>query len=116
MGKVVSVKIWEELELFASAFFSGIFLCAIYLLIVTIRQIVKHRMWAVNLEDASYWIFAFAYLFVQIYNTNNGAIRGYYILGIVGGALSLWKSFHYFVILWKKIVQQRKQKRVDKSK
>lgn len=110
------MKIWEELERFASAFFSGVFLCALYQLILTVRQMVKHKVWVANLEDVGYWIFAFLYLFVQIYNTNNGAIRGYYVLGVVGGVITLWKIFRYFTKLWKKFVQCRKQKRVDKSR
>lgn len=105
-----------ELEHFISAFFSGIFLCAVYQMIRVIRLAVRHRTWMENLEDVCYWMFAFNYLFVQIYNTNNGAIRGYYVLGVVGGAVILWKTFHYFSDLWKKFVQQIKQKRVDKSK
>lgn len=97
-----------------SAFLSGVFLCAVYQLIVTIRQMVKHRGWLINLEDICYWIFAMVYLFVQNYNTNNGAIRGYYILGIVVGVVTSWKSFQYFSVLWKKFIQHRKQKKVDK--
>lgn len=110
------MRIGGELENFASAFFSGVFLCSAYLAISKIREIIKHRLWLVNLEDGIYWSMAFTYLFVQIYHTNNGAIRGYYVLGVVGGVIFLWKISRIFSKLWIKFVHRKEEKRVDKSK
>lgn len=110
------MRIWGELENFVSAFFSGIFLCSVYLAIGKIREIIKHRLWLINIEDGIYWGMVFAYLFVQIYYTNNGAIRGYYVLGVVGGVIFLWKISRTFSKMWKNFVQCKKEKRVDKSK
>lgn len=86
----------------------------VYYTLGEIRQLIRHRPWLVNLEDGIYWGMALIYLFVQIYNTNNGVIRGYYVLGIVFGAVFSWKALRFFAKMWKKFIQSRKQKKVDK--
>lgn len=116
MGKIISVRIWQEVERFVSAFFSGVFLYTVYHAIENVRLLLRHKLWLISVEDALYWGMALIYLFVQIYDTNNGVIRGYYVLGIVFGASFAWKSLQIISKVWKKFIQSRKQKKVDKFK
>lgn len=108
------MKISTELEIFFSAVFSGIFLFSVYFAVEMIRNLRSHPLWLINLEDVAYWSVAFGYLFVQIYHTNDGIIRGYYVLGLVLGAVISWKSFRILGEKWKKFVHSRKKKRLDK--
>lgn len=109
------MRIWNELDVFLSAVFSGIFLVSFYMAINMLRKIIKHPLWVVNMEDILYWSVVLGYLFVQIYHTNNGIIRGYYVLGIVLGAVSMLKISTFFSKKWKKFVQSRAKKSIDKS-
>lgn len=103
----------SEVEKFFSAFLSGIFLVSLYMSMNMLRKIWKHSLLLINLEDFLYWSTTFVYLFVQIYYTNNGIIRCYYVLGVVLGAVFLWKIRCLISNRWKKIVHSRKKKTVD---
>ena len=107
------MNLFTEVGIFISAMYSGSFLLSVYYLIEMIRKIIRHREWTINLEDIFFWIFSGGYLFVQIYHTNNGNIRLYYVLGLVLGALLSWKILRLFEKVWKKFVHFKKEKRVD---
>lgn len=107
------MNLFTEVRIFISAMYSGSFLLSVYYLIEMIRKMIRHREWTINLEDVLFWIFAGGYLFVQIYHTNNGNIRLYYVLGLVLGAVLSWKILRLFEKVWKKFVHFKKEKRVD---
>ena len=107
------MKIAAELKVFLSAFFSGIFLSSLYMALGMLRKLWKHSLLIINLEDIIYWSVTCGYLFVQIYHTNNGIIRSYYVLGVVFGAWFMWKISRFFSEKWKKFVHSHKKKSVD---
>lgn len=82
----------RELALFLHACLIGMILLACYVVLAVIRRLFCHRKWMVHLEDIGYWTGVSIYLFVQFYHTNNGKIRWFSVLGIVIGALFLWKT------------------------
>lgn len=110
------MKVIMEVEVFLSAAFSGIFLFSVYAAVGMLRKLKKHPLWLINLEDVCYWSVVLGYLFVQIYHTNNGIIRGYYVLGVVFGCASMWKISRFFAKKWKNFVHFRTKKSIDKSK
>ena len=110
------MSVSSEVKIFLSAFFSGIFLVSLYMVLNMLRKIYKHSMLWINLEDILYWSITFGYLFVQIYHTNNGMIRIYYVLGVVFGGAFVWKMCCHISKLWKKFVQSRRKKSVDNLK
>ena len=59
---------------------------SVYLAVLILRRVIRHRIWAVNVEDILYWIFVAVYTFVQIHYTSDGKIRVYFVLGVVFGA------------------------------
>ena len=52
-----------------------------------VRQIVRHNLLAIEIEDFLFWIFSALFLFVQIYHTTSGSIRWHFVLGVVFGAV-----------------------------
>ena len=108
------MKIRIEVEVFLSALLSGIFLYAIYAAVEMLRKVKRHPLWLINLEDVCYWSVVLGYIFVQIYHTNNGIIRGYYVLGVVFGSVFMWKISSFFAKQWKKFVHFKPQKKIDK--
>ena len=95
----------KELFVFLHAALSGNIVYLTYCALRVLRRIVRHNLFWVSLEDALFWIAVGFYLFTQIYQTSNGTIRWYFVLGVlVGGILT-----HYTII---KIIK----KNIDKSK
>lgn len=95
----------RELSVFLQAALAGNIVYLAYFVIRIFRRIVKHSLFWVSLEDALFWIATGFYLFLEIYQTSNGTIRWYFVLGVlVGGILT-----HYIIL---KITK----KYIDKSK
>lgn len=97
----------KEMLIFLTAFLTGLFLRVAYRCLECLRDLVKHSMLAVGLEDLFYWIFAELYVFVQIYHTSSGSIRWYYVLGIVVGASLMSRFFRKLQKLCKKIYTRK---------
>lgn len=100
----------KELGIFVHAVVSGIVVYGTYTFIRIIRRLVKHNLLSISIEDFLFWVGTSFYLFIQIYNTSDGSVRWYLILGIVVGMAAL--SFAIF--LAKKMCRKVK-KIVDKS-
>lgn len=73
--------------IFLISVISGVTLRLVYQSIACLRQMIKHSMLIIGIEDLIFWIGAGLYVFVQIYHTSNGSVRWYFVLGIVSGAL-----------------------------
>ena len=78
--------IQEEFMVFLAAVLSGGIIRLVYRCISCFRQIVRHNLTVIGIEDLIFWIGTAVYLFVQIYHTSSGSVRWYYILGVVVGA------------------------------
>lgn len=77
----------NELSIFVSACLLGNFICLVYCAIRVFRRIVKHSLLWVSIEDFLFWIGAAAYLFTEMYRLCAGAIRWYFVLGVMSGAV-----------------------------
>ena len=75
----------REFLLFVRAFGSGCFLLGIYDLLRIFRMVFRHPGILISVEDVCYWLFHALYLFVVMYRQNSGAVRGYFIAGVVLG-------------------------------
>ena len=80
-----------ECMLFVQAVFSGIFVYWVYFCIRKLRRVVPHNLIAISIEDFLFWMATSIYLFVQIYYTSNGSIRGHFVLGVVLGVVIIWR-------------------------
>lgn len=77
----------KELSVFLQAALAGNFVCLVYDAIRVLRRIIKHNLFWVSLEDIVFWIGTGIYLFVQIYQTSNGTIRWYFVVGVFFGGI-----------------------------
>lgn len=93
----------KEVIVFVVALLSGASVRLAYKCLGCFREIVKHSLILIGIEDMIFWIGAAIYLFIQIYQTNSGRIRWHFILGVVIGAVlmsllvkklkNFWKIF-----------------------
>lgn len=93
----------EELMVFVMAVISGAIVRLAYRCIACFRNIIRHNLAAIGIEDLIFWIGSAIYIFVQIYHTSDGVIRWYFILGVVLGAIFASVFFGWMKKLHKKI-------------
>jgi len=77
----------KELSVFLQATLAGNLVYLVYHAIRVFRRIVKHNLFWISLEDAFFWIATGFYLFFVIYQTSNGTIRWYFVLGVLAGGI-----------------------------
>ena len=77
----------KEVVVFAVAVLSGASVRLAYKCLGCFREIKKHSLALMGIEDIIYWICAALYLSMQIYQTNSGRIRWHFILGVVLGVI-----------------------------
>ena len=80
-------EIRGELIIFLVSVTTGIMLRLAYQSMNVFRQLVEHSLFIIGIEDIIFWLGAALYVFVQIYHTSDGAIRWYFILGLVFGTV-----------------------------
>ena len=72
----------QELLFFFRSILTGVFILFIYDVLRIFRRIIKHGNIAIALQDLLYWVGTGFVIFIMMYRENNGAIRGYAIIGI----------------------------------
>ena len=77
----------KELAVFLQAVLAGNLVCLIYNAIRVFRRIVKHNLFWISVEDVLYWIGVGIFLFLRIYQTSNGTIRWYFVIGVLAGGI-----------------------------
>lgn len=97
----------KELFVFLQAALAGNLVYMVYCAIRIFRRIIKHNLLWVSVEDLIYWIGTGIYLFIKIYQTSNGTIRWYFVVGVfTGGILT-----HYIISkIIKKYIDKLKKK------
>lgn len=103
------LEIREEVMIFLLAVIAGAVVRLSYRCICCFRSIVRHSLYAVEIEDMLFWIGAAVYLFVQIYHTSDGSIRWYFILGVALGAVLMSVFLRSAEKLYKKIYGAKKK-------
>ena len=91
--RMVSAGIYEELALLCCFFLVGIFLAASYDVLRILRGLIKHNAFFINLEDLIYWIYVAVVVFVELYDKNDGRLRGYVFGGLLAGMAIYAASF-----------------------
>ncbi len=79
--------IGKELSVFLQAVLAGNLIYLVYSLIRVMRRLWKHNLFFVSLEDLIFWIGTGIYLFVRIYQTSDGIIRWYFVIGVLLGGI-----------------------------
>ena len=108
------MEVKEELIIFLLAVVSGGIVRLSYRFLHCVRQIVRHNLLAIEIEDFLFWIFSALFLFVQIYHTSDGSVRWHFILGVVVGALFMTgflrqeeKVYKKIYTYWERICSKR---------
>ena len=99
--------IGKELSVFLQAVLAGNLIYLVYSLIRVMRRLWKHNLFFVSLEDLIFWIGTGIYLFVRIYQTSDGIIRWYFVIGVLLGGIVT--HFIIFQISKKCIAKRRKK-------
>jgi hypothetical protein len=99
--------IGKELSVFLQAVLAGNLIYLVYALIRVMRRLWKHNLFFVSLEDLIFWIGTGIYLFVRIYQTSDGIIRWYFVIGVLLGGIVT--HFIIFQISKKYIAKRRKK-------
>ena len=87
---------------FLTAVSTGIVMRLCYHCLGCFRNIVKHHLAVIEVEDFIFWVAGAIYVFVQIYHTSDGSIRWYFVLGLVIGAV----ISTIFLRKWKKMTKK----------
>ena len=91
--RMVSAGIYEELALLCCFFLVGIFLAASYDVLRILRGLIPHNAFFINVEDLIYWIYVAVVVFVELYDKNDGRLRGYVFGGLLAGMVIYAASF-----------------------
>ncbi len=88
----------NQVKLFLLAILIGLTTGFIYDMIKTIRKIIRHNNFAIQVEDFLFWIIISASTFFIMLNKNSGQIRGYCIGGALFGMLLYSLTLSKFVV------------------
>ncbi|MBE5921429.1 MAG: hypothetical protein E7269_01550 [Lachnospiraceae bacterium] len=83
----MSQEIWIELSSLGQAVLLGICLRVGYDAIRIIRSVIPHAKIIIAIEDFVYWTTISFFIFILLYRTNAGALRGIIILCVFLGML-----------------------------
>lgn len=98
--------IGKELMIFLEAVLSGITVIAVYQVLRVIRRLFRHGLFAVTAEDFLFWLGTSCYLFYEIYETCDGSIRWYFVIGVTAGVLIFAGIMRVFQNIYTKVGQK----------
>ena len=70
---------------FVQALVTGMIVYDAYVCIRKFRQIIRHNLFAIAVEDVLFWLGMSLFLTVQMYYASDGSIRWYFVLGVLMG-------------------------------
>lgn len=97
----------KELSVFLQAMLAGNIVFLVYCCLRVFRRIIRHRLFFVSVEDALFWIWTGLYLFGKIYDTSDGSIRWFFVVGVFAGGLFSYFVVHFFVKVVEKSIKTR---------
>lgn len=88
----------DQVYVFMYAIIGGAIVAFFYDFLRIKRRAIKTNVIIVGLEDILYWLVASVFLFITVYKSNSGEMRGYIFIGNVIGVL-LYESLlsHIFI-------------------
>ena len=101
------VGVEKELFIFLQAVLAGNMIYLAYSVIRVIRRLWKHNLFFVSIEDLLFWIATGVYLFIKMYQTSDGSIRWYFVIGVMFGGFGTHFLFNQ---VSKKYLAKRKKK------
>lgn len=96
MSEIVKLQGYLFLITILCGFAIGLF----YDIIRIFRRIVIHPNWLINIEDTFFWIISSLFLFIILFNQNDGVLRGFVILGITIGIFLYFFIFSFLIITY----------------
>ncbi len=78
--------IGTEGEIFLYAALAGITVLCAYNILMLFRRLIRHSASVTGAEDVIFWIGASVYIFCKMYDTTYGAIRWFFVIGLLCGA------------------------------
>lgn len=103
--------IGKEAVIFLYAGLSGAVIFFSYGVLRLLRNLIRHHIVVINLEDFIYWVGVSIYLFRQMYKTTYGSIRWFFILGVVCGIV-----LANFILSLVKRINKKISKRLEKNR
>ncbi|MBQ1193448.1 MAG: spore cortex biosynthesis protein YabQ [Lachnospiraceae bacterium] len=88
---------------FLLAMCAGMFLSAVYDVIIIFRNVIKHNSFWLNVEDFLYWNFVGIFLYIVIFISNDGILRWFIIASAFLGAYLFHASIGRFVVKYSSI-------------
>lgn len=84
-------EIIHEARFFLLSLLTGIIWLFSYDLIRVVRLFVPHKKWLIFIVDYLFWFVGSFFVFVMIYQVNDGIIRGFSVAAMVIGMI----AYHY---------------------
>ncbi len=94
MGEFVA----NDAELFLDALCCGMIIAVVYDLLRIYRKVIPHLNILVGIEDFIFWNIAGIYIFAVMFCSNNGVVRGFFLIGAIIGAYIYKKSLGEIVV------------------
>jgi spore cortex biosynthesis protein YabQ len=88
----------NQVYVFLYAILSGAIVALLYDILRIKRRAIKTNVIIVGLEDILYWIVAAILLFLTVYKSNSGEMRGYIFLGNAIGVILYEELLSKFII------------------
>ena len=83
----MSQDIINEVYFLGGSVFMGIVITFVYDFILIGRQVVRHSLFAISLEDFVFWLACAVSVFYMLYEENNGVLRWFAVAGAAVGML-----------------------------
>lgn len=91
----MSEMIRQEGMFFVVSFLTGMLLIWIYRILIWFRQMVRHSILVINLEDFLYWCAAAVIIFAAAFQENKGELRWFSAAAILLGAWVQWGVLYF---------------------
>lgn len=88
----------NQVYIFLYAIAGGAIAAFLYDIIRIKRRAIRTGIIIVNLEDLLYWFTAAILMFLVVYNSNNGEIRGYFFIGNIIGVMLYLSLLSHLII------------------
>lgn len=92
------ILIVDQVYIFLYAIICGAIVAFFYDILRIKRRAIKTNIIIVNLEDITYWLVAAVFLFITVYKSNSGEMRGFIFIGNIIGVMFYGSIFSKIVI------------------
>lgn len=88
----------EQVYIFFYAVLAGVILAFLYDILRIKRRAIKTNVLILSIEDIIYWLLSAIIVFLTVYNSNDGQMRGFIFLGNILGVTLYLSVFSRLVI------------------